>query len=245
MVPCRREAEQNVRGQRMRCVRGATPPFARRESTSSRSPATRLPLRGVDVTVVSSARGRFAQGARGRRRAKRRAADRRRRPAEDADREPALDRYSCCEHGRFRFSRRRRSVRARHSFALACPNDKIGPVDVVSRRSPRRTPTAADARDLLPRSVRASSLLNNGATKGGAAETFAKLLRQSTGSRRRLAAAPVDAAGRRQLRGRADREPRRDDRALDQSCSECRWIVRGNERADGRVARLRGALMPP
>ncbi len=129
----------------------------------------------------------------------------------------------------------------RHSFSSLVRTTRSGPSTSISSL------TTEDPTRLSPRlcGVQTACLAAQQRRDEGRRGGDVQVPSTKHGSRRCLAIASVERGGRRQLRGRAHREPRRNDRALDQSCSECRWIVRGNERADGSVAGLRGALMPP
>jgi beta-lactamase superfamily II metal-dependent hydrolase len=135
-------------------------------------PGDRLPLKGVDAVVVSSARSTIVAplaGAGGRNASCAASAP----PAQEPNENPRSTGFRL-RFGRFQFLDVG-DLTGTPLFALACPNDLVGAVDVylVAHHG------GADAADLAtfaafrPR----VAILNNGERKGGAPETFAALHR--------------------------------------------------------------------
>ena len=138
------------------------------------APGDRLPLRGVDVTVVSSGGAvlpKPLEGA-GERNA---ACGPSGRPAQEPNENPRSTGI-LLEHGKFRFLDVG-DLSGPPLFRLACPNDMIGPVDVylIAHHGALDSAEPATFAAFQPR----VSMLNNGATKGGAAETL-EFLQRST-----------------------------------------------------------------
>jgi competence protein ComEC len=130
----------------------------------------RLPLRQVEATVVSTA-GKTLTRALSGAGARNRACG----PKELAAQEPHENPRSTgilLQYGRFRFLDVG-DLSGAPLFALACPNNKIGPVDVylVAHHGGADAADPATFAAFQPR----VAILNNGATKGGAPETFALL----------------------------------------------------------------------
>jgi beta-lactamase superfamily II metal-dependent hydrolase len=134
----------------------------------------RLPLRGVDVTVVSSAAAVLPKPLEGAG-ARNAACGASGLPAQEQNENPRSTGI-LLEHGEFRFLDVG-DLSGPPLFRLACPNDMIGPVDVylVAHHGGLDSAEPATFAAFKPR----VSMLNNGATKGGAAETY-KFLQQST-----------------------------------------------------------------
>jgi len=135
-------------------------------------PGDRLPLKGIDAVVVSSAGstiGRPLAGAGGRNSTCPESAPNAQEPHENP-RSTGVR----IEFGKFRFLDLG-DLTGKPLFDLACPRDLIGPVDVylVAHHGGA---DAADASTLAAFKPRVA-ILNNGATKGGAPEMFASLRR--------------------------------------------------------------------
>jgi competence protein ComEC len=138
-------------------------------------PGDRLPLTGVDAVVVSSARSTIVTplaGAGGRNSSC--AASER--PAQEADENPRSTGVRL-RFGKFRFLDVG-DLTGKPLFALACPNDLVGPVDVylVAHHGGADAADPATFAAFRPR----VAILNNGERKGGAPETFAALHRDAT-----------------------------------------------------------------
>jgi competence protein ComEC len=137
------------------------------------NPGERLPLKGVEVTVVSSARATLSRplGAAG---GTNSACGSSGRPAQDPNENPrstgVLMRF-----GKFRFLDVG-DLSGPPLFALACPTDMIGPVDayLVAHHGGIDAAEPATFAAFKPR----VAVMNNGASKGGALETYT-LLHQS------------------------------------------------------------------
>jgi competence protein ComEC len=136
-------------------------------------PGDRLPLKGVEVTVVSSARATLARplGGAGRSNS---ACGTSGRPAQEPYENPrstgVLVRF-----GRFRFLDVG-DLSGPPLYALACPNNMVGPVDayLVAHHGGIDAAEPATFAAFKPR----VAVMNNGTGKGGARETYA-LLHQS------------------------------------------------------------------
>ena len=132
----------------------------------------RLALKGVDVIVVSSAGATIAKplaGATGRNAACGATAP----EAQEKNENPRSTGIRL-QYGKFRFLDVG-DLSGPPLFALVCPNDLVGPVDVylVAHHG---GPDAADPATFAAFTPRVA-ILNNGAVKGGAADTFASLHR--------------------------------------------------------------------
>ncbi|HLF10104.1 MAG TPA: MBL fold metallo-hydrolase [Gammaproteobacteria bacterium] len=130
-------------------------------------PGDRLPLKGVDVTVVSSAAvilSKALNDAGGRNAACGPSGL----PAGDPNENPRSTGV-LLQFGKFRFLDVG-DLSGPPLFQLACPNDMIGPVDVylVAHHGGSDAAEPATFAAFRPR----VSILNNGATKGGAADMF-------------------------------------------------------------------------
>ena len=133
-------------------------------------PGDRLPLKGIDVTVVSSAAATLARplaGAGGKNAACEAAA----RPADDPN-ENARSTGIVVTWGKFRFLDLG-DLTGRPLYDLACPNDLIGQVDayLVAHHGGADAAGPETFAAFKPR----VAILNNGARKGGAPATFAYL----------------------------------------------------------------------
>lgn len=134
-------------------------------------PGERLPLVGADLTVVSSAGATLGSPLAGAAPGRNAACTPPGAPAQEATENPRSLGF-LLQFGKFRFLDVG-DLTGPLLFGLACPSDRIGPVDVylVSHHG------GADAADpslfgaLKPR----AAILNNGAVKGGAAETLKTL----------------------------------------------------------------------
>ena len=136
-------------------------------------PGDRLPLKGINASVVSSAQATLSKplnGAGGSN------------AACGTSGLPATDRYEnprstgvLVQFGKFRFLDLG-DLSGPPLFALACPHDMIGPVDayLVAHHGGADSAEPATFAAFKPR----VAIMNNGASKGGALETYA-LLRQS------------------------------------------------------------------
>jgi beta-lactamase superfamily II metal-dependent hydrolase len=136
-------------------------------------PGDQLPLKGMDVIVVSSAGSTLARplaGAGGKNAACAPTAPETR---GENDRSTGIR----LRFGKFRFLDVG-DLAGRPLFTLACPNDRIGPVDVylVAHHGGANVADPATFAAFKPR----VAILNNGAVKGGELEMFA-LLRQVPG----------------------------------------------------------------
>ena len=133
-------------------------------------PGDRLPLKGIDAIVVSSARSTIVEplaGAGGHNPVCALSA----RGASEPHENPRSTGI-CLQFGKFRFLDVG-DLTGGPLFALACPNDLIGPVDVyvVAHHGGADAADPATFAAFKPR----VALLNNGATKGGEPEMFARL----------------------------------------------------------------------
>ena len=133
-------------------------------------PGDRLPLKGIDVTVVSSAAATLARplaGAGGKNAACEAAA----RPADDPN-ENARSTGIVVTWGKFRFLDLG-DLTGRPLYDLACPNDLIGQVDayLVAHHGGADAAKPETFAAFKPR----VAILNNGARKGGAPAIFAYL----------------------------------------------------------------------
>ena len=134
-------------------------------------PGDRLPLTGVDATVVSSARATLAAPLTGAVSGANAACTPPGIPAQEPTENPRSTGF-LLQFGKFRFLDVG-DLTGAPLFSLTCPSDRIGPVDVylVAHHG------GADAADpsmfgaVRPR----VAILNNGALKGGAAETLKTL----------------------------------------------------------------------
>ena len=134
-------------------------------------PGDRLPLTGVDATVVSSAAATLTAPLAGAAPGVNAACTPPGIPAQEATENPRSTGF-LLQFGRFRFLDVG-GLSGAPLFSLACPSDRLGPVDVylVAHHG------GADAADpsifgaVRPR----VAILNNGAVKGGAAETLKAL----------------------------------------------------------------------
>jgi competence protein ComEC len=134
------------------------------------APGDRLPIKGVDVTVVSSAGKTLTAPMRG--------AGARNQvcgPAAPPAQEPHENPRSTgivVQFGRFRFLDVG-DLSGAPLFALVCPNDLVGPVDVylVAHHGGVDAVDPATYAAFKPR----AAVINNGATKGGAPEIFTAL----------------------------------------------------------------------
>jgi competence protein ComEC len=138
-------------------------------------PGDRLPLKDVEAFVVSSAGETLSKaldGA-GRRNASCSPSEV---PAQEIYENPRSTGF-VLSFGKFRFLDVG-DLTGKPLFSLVCPNDLVGPVDVylVAHHG---GPDAADPATFAAFKPRVA-ILNNGTTKGGAAETFAELHRLST-----------------------------------------------------------------
>jgi len=133
-------------------------------------PGDRLPLKGVEALVVSSAGERLVKAMNG---------AGLRNPSCGASEIAAQEIYEnprstgfVLRFGRFRFLDVG-DLTGRPLFALVCPNDLVGPVDVylVAHHGGPDSAEPATFAAFRPR----VAILNNGTTKGGASATFAML----------------------------------------------------------------------
>jgi competence protein ComEC len=168
------EAEQTVRG----TLAAFNVYVAVREKGKHLEPApgARLPLKGIDATIVSTAGaiiGKPLRGAGGKNPACGAAAIKPQEPNENP-RSTGIR----LQFGKFRFLDVG-DLTGAPLHDLACPTDRIGPVDVylVSHHGGADAADPATLAAWRPR----VAIVNNGATKGGAAETLAAL-RRSTGT---------------------------------------------------------------
>lgn len=162
------EAERNVRGT-LEAYRRYTAVRAKGRHLEPK-PGDRLPMKGVDVVVVSSAGSTLSRplaGAGTRNAACAAAAP----PPEEPNENPRSTGVRL-QFGKFRFLDLG-DLTGSPLFALVCPNDLIGPVDVylVAHHG---GPDAADPATFTAFKPRVA-ILNNGATKGGAPVTFTAL----------------------------------------------------------------------
>jgi len=134
-------------------------------------PGDQLPLTGVDATIVSSAGATLATPLAGAVTGANSACARSGIPASEVTENPRSTGF-LLQFGRFRFLDVG-DLTGAPLFSLACPSDRLGPVDVylVSHHG------GADAADpFIFAAVRPRvAVLNNGASKGGAAETLKTL----------------------------------------------------------------------
>jgi beta-lactamase superfamily II metal-dependent hydrolase len=134
-------------------------------------PGDRLPLTGVDVTIVSSAAATLAAPLDGATSGANAGCSPPGLPAQEVTENPRSTGF-LLRFGQFRFLDVG-DLTGAPLFSLVCPSDRIGPVDVylVAHHG------GADASDLsMFEAVRPRvAILNNGARKGGAAETFKTL----------------------------------------------------------------------
>ncbi len=154
----------------MRCTR-RTPPCAREARHLEPKPGDRLPLTEVDATVVSSAGATLAAPLAGAATDANAACTPPGIPAQEAAENPRSTGF-LLQFGKFRFLDVG-DLTGAPLFSLACPADRIGPVDVylVAHHG------GADAADpAMFAAVRPRvAIVNNGAVKGGAAETLKTL----------------------------------------------------------------------
>jgi beta-lactamase superfamily II metal-dependent hydrolase len=141
------------------------------------NPGDRLPLKGADVTIVSTAGATISTPLAGAAAGPTAGCPSAGTPAAEPTENPRSMGF-LLQFGAFRFLDPG-DLTGPPLFGLACPSDRIGPVDVylVAHHG------GGDAAD--PYIFRATkprvAILNNGAVKGGAAETF-KTLRASSGT---------------------------------------------------------------
>jgi competence protein ComEC len=162
------EAEQNVPGT-LDAFRAYAAVRAKGRHLEPK-PGDRLPLKGVDAIVVSSARSTIVKPlahAGGHNPVCAPSA----REAVDENENPRSTGIRL-QFGKFRFLDVG-DLTGRPLFALACPNDLIGPVDVyvVAHHAGADAADPATFAAFKPR----VAILNNGATKGGALEMFTRL----------------------------------------------------------------------
>jgi beta-lactamase superfamily II metal-dependent hydrolase len=135
------------------------------------TPGDRLPLTGVDATVVSSAGLTLATPLAGAAPGTNAACTSPGIPAQEITENPRSTGF-LLQFGKFRFLDVG-DLTGAPLFALACPSDRLGPVDVyvVAHHG------GADAADpsLFAAVKPRAAILNNGASKGGAAETLKTL----------------------------------------------------------------------
>jgi len=131
-------------------------------------PGDRLPLTGVDATVVSSAAATLTAPLAGAAPGANAACTPPGIPAQEATENPRSTGF-LLQFGKFRFLDVG-DLTGEPLFALACPSDRIGPVDVylVAHHGGADAADSALFEALAPR----VAILNNGAVKGGAAETL-------------------------------------------------------------------------
>jgi hypothetical protein len=132
----------------------------------------RLPLKGVDAVVVSSAGTTIARPMAGA--GRRNAACGASAPEAQEKSENPRSTGIVLKYGRFRFLDIG-DLSGAPLFSLVCPNDLIGPVDVylVAHHGGQDAGDPATLAAFAPR----VALMNNGAVKGGAPQTFAALHR--------------------------------------------------------------------
>ena len=170
------QAEQNVPG--TLDVFNAYAAVRAKASHLEPKPGDRLPLKGIDAVVVSSGGSTIVKpfaGAGGRNSVCAESA-----PSPQEPHENPRSTGVRIQFGKFRFLDLG-DLTGKPLFNLACPRDLIGPVDVylVAHHGGA---DAADPSTLAAFKPRVA-ILNNGATKGGAPETFANLRRaQGPGS---------------------------------------------------------------
>ena len=163
------EAEQTSRGtldafQRYAAVR------AKRRHIEPK-PGDRLPLTGVAVTVVSSARATLTSALDGAGRAN--ASCGAPRPPQEPHENPRSTGI-VLQFGRFRFIDLG-DLTGPPLYALFCPNDRLGPADVYLL--PHHGGLDAADPAVFGASPPRVAVINNGATKGGASDMFAALRR--------------------------------------------------------------------
>ena len=165
-------------------------------------PGDRLPLKGVDAVVVSSALATIVKplaGAGGRNSS----CPAFGLPAQEPDENPRSTGF-LLRFGKFRFLDVG-DLTGKPLFALACPNDLVGPLDVylVAHHGGADAADPATLAAFRPR----VAILNNGERKGGAPEMFAAL-RRAARDRGGVAIASIGEPGRGKLQRGSDREPR-------------------------------------
>jgi beta-lactamase superfamily II metal-dependent hydrolase len=134
-------------------------------------PGDRLPLTGVDVTIVSSAGATLTTPLPGAAPGRNAACASPGIPAQDATENPRSTGF-LLQFGKFRFLDVG-DLTGTPLFALGCPSDQLGPVDVyvVAHHGGADAAHPSLFEAVKPR----VALLNNGAFKGGAAETLRTL----------------------------------------------------------------------
>ena len=139
------------------------------------APSERLPLKGVNAIVVSAAGVTLREPLAGSGSVNS-ACGPRAIPAQEPTENPRSTGFRL-EYGRFRFLDVG-DLSGEPLFALACPRNLVGPVDVylVAHHG---GPDAADPATFAAFSPRVA-IVNNGATKGGAPELFAALHKATT-----------------------------------------------------------------
>lgn len=134
-------------------------------------PGDRLPLIGVDATVVSAAAATLPTPLAGATSGANAACQPPGRPAQEQTENPRSTGF-LLQFGRFRFLDLG-DLTGAPLYRLACPSDRIGPVDVYLVPHHGGADAADPALYRMTRPVVA--IVNNGATKGGAAETLRAL----------------------------------------------------------------------
>ena len=139
------------------------------------NPGDRLPLKGIDVTVVSSA-ARVLPAALPAAAGQNTACAAAKRPADESS-ENARSTGIAVTWGKFRFLDLG-DLTARPLFDLVCPNDLVGSVDVylVAHHGGADAVEPVTFAAFNPR----IAILNNGASKGGARQMFAFLQRDES-----------------------------------------------------------------
>ena len=134
-------------------------------------PGDRLPLVGVDATIVSAATATLAAPLAGAKAGPNRACTPPGIPAQELTENPRSTGF-LLQFGKFRFLDVG-DLTGAPLFGLACPSDRLGPIDVylVAHHGGADAADRSTFEAIRPR----VAILNNGAVKGGAAETLKTL----------------------------------------------------------------------
>ena len=197
-------------------------------------PGDRVPLKGLEVEVVSSAAATITAplAGGGQRNPLCEPAER---PPGEATENPRSTGFHL-RYGRFRFIDLG-DLSGKPLYSLFCPANLLGPLDLYLVPHHGGADTASLAAFATRPRV---AIMNNGASKGGSAEAFAALHEART-AQGLEDVWQVDKSGNdgvQELSGRSDREPERRDRLLDQGQCHRGRRLHGDQREDGPVGRL-------